>query len=819
MCAVQYEKMGRVRSAVHTICFPAHVSHIALLPEVVYASAPVPICFKIREVCFDVNTTRSRHRSLSCGATRTFRNDAISGKRLTVLCDSDTPSVSVIRDGFASQHARLPCFPSVLNTVSFWSDLLLPEVCFDMHAAFSDLPGVWAARVPSVSVVSLLESLFQQLPWMLARHVAPVFHRYLVVSLSPLWPASVFLWSQLVSTTSSCRQHVCCLTSILISLHQLWFTVCKEYTIPPDTEMQYGPTTWAMRPSVRPTVTSTTTTRVTCSTTSTPMTTFSQMLAMHMIHWTRTYRALFDVVSHLIGSRSESCHFISTVIHERTSLNRFSSSTPILSFFLLHCELYSVLDNLIVMESLCHPANKGSCDVSTSLTSYEPNFMAFSELNDSSGSFSYIIPSSDQDMDDVHSENCLQRHTKDKSISVNQKACQSISRRCLSCSIDQGNLLEQEISTNQLVVVSQETRTVLMASFLKTPKLKKWSIDQGNLRSEIAQMHRLGLYLKNRDRWLSQNIVRKLVIMNSKQLMPKKSADFYKKNCGESKRIFEYSSTFNTFARRIRIKDQNTIVELSGREQEPQYEVNCMSDSKDFQDAESVRSGNSHVTSRPVFFPPHRTPEGMLKHSFGTHMAFFANPRASSSAPCPQEPLHESAAETSERPEQNRNLRCQSGPSATDSVIQWRMGRQTTNADFWSSRWQVPYTSNLCLLEDKVQDRGMYLFTISLGRSWLIQWMNWDLHHLLVILQCRILKHLMRGLLQHWTKSSIIPASKKNQSGGTKGPEAGPFPSRQTDCLLDLRLLSGHWEPWFCRKLHRPIHCQSTKWWYSGIRF
>ena len=40
-------------------------------------------------------------------------------------------------------------------------------------------------------------------------------------------------------------------------------------------------------------------------------------------------------------------------------------------------------------------------DVSTSLTSYEPNFMDFSELNDSSGSFSYIILSSDQDMDDV----------------------------------------------------------------------------------------------------------------------------------------------------------------------------------------------------------------------------------------------------------------------------------------------------------------------------------------------------------------------------------------------------------------------------------
>ena len=36
-------------------------------------------------------------------------------------------------------------------------------------------------------------------------------------------------------------------------------------------------------------------------------------------------------------------------------------------------------------------------------------------------------------------------------------------------------------------------------------------------------------------------------------------------------------------------------MELSGRLQELQNEVNCMSDSKDFQDAESVRSGNFHT--------------------------------------------------------------------------------------------------------------------------------------------------------------------------------------------------------------------------------
>ena len=78
------------------------------------------------------------------------------------------------------------------------------------------------------------------------------------------------------------------------------------------------------------------------------------------------------------------------------------------------------------------------------------------------------------------------------------------------------------------------------------------------------------------------------------------------------------SSTFDTVARRKLIEDQNTILGLSGRVQELQKEVNCMNDSKDFQDAESIRSGNSHVTSRPVSFPPHPIPEGMLRHSFIT---------------------------------------------------------------------------------------------------------------------------------------------------------------------------------------------------------
>ena len=136
-------------------------------------------------------------------------------------------------------------------------------------------------------------------------------------------------------------------------------------------------------------------------------------------------------------------------------------------------------------------------------------------------------------------------------------------------------------------------------------------------------------------------------------------------------------------------------MELSGRVQELQIAMNCMNDSKEFQDAESIRSGKSHVTSRPVSFPPHPIPGGMLSRSFGvpsrregppsiwdTHGIsgkVSANPDASPSPLYPQElyqwsssieePFHSSTVEKSERQKQDQDLRCQSGPLAKNSVI------------------------------------------------------------------------------------------------------------------------------------------------------
>ena len=160
------------------------------------------------------------------------------------------------------------------------------------------------------------------------------------------------------------------------------------------------------------------------------------------------------------------------------------------------------------MPNLRYPANKGcddAYDVSASLTGYEPNFMAFSELNDRSGSFSYITQSSDLDIDDATLRQAARRSTPRTSrlLRSRRRVSQSVSQSSSSVVFDRAGKLARERVDDQSFgfgVTRTRTRTVLTASFLKTPKLRKWSIDRGNLRSETAQMHRLGLHLMNRDR-------------------------------------------------------------------------------------------------------------------------------------------------------------------------------------------------------------------------------------------------------------------------------------------------------------------------------
>ena len=219
----------------------------------------------------------------------------------------------------------------------------------------------------------------------------------------------------------------------------------------------------------------------------------------------RAHSFTLDVVSHLIGSSPEPFHIHPWSSSWRTLFDSylpfyFHLFFPVISFHVLRSELYSELDNPIVMESLCHSANKGSkdaFDVSTSLTGYEPNFLAFGELYDSSVPFSFMNPSSDQDMDDVTLGKLLTEAHRGQADYCEPEGV-SVSQSSSSVMFD--DLMEREMSINQLILVSQEARTVLTVSFLKTPELRKWSMDQGNLMSETARTHRLELYLKSRDR-------------------------------------------------------------------------------------------------------------------------------------------------------------------------------------------------------------------------------------------------------------------------------------------------------------------------------
>ena len=347
----------------------------------------------------------------------------------------------------------------------------------------------------------------------------------------------------------------------------------------------------------------------------------------------------------------------------------------------------------------------------TSLTGYEPNILTFGELYDSSVPFSLMIPSSDQDVDDVTLGKMLTEAHRGQ-VDYCEPEGMSVSQSSSSVMFDGSGQPDGERMVDQSGK-SDVTFNVISAHSnfsedIQTEKMVDLSGQPDERNSSNAQIrtlleeqrqtiiaeyrekvghHELQAAHAEEERRLLQGQLRRQKL---------EFREAHQQSLTEMEELPKFqSSTFDTIARRKLIEDQNTILELSGRVQELQDEVNFMNDSKDFQDAESVRSGNSHVTSRPVSFPPHPIPEGMLRHSFvspcrkegppsiwdthGISGNVFANPDASSSAPYPQElhqwnssieePLHSSTVEKSERQEQDQDLRCQSGPSAKDSVI------------------------------------------------------------------------------------------------------------------------------------------------------
>ena len=283
--------------------------------------------------------------------------------------------------------------------------------------------------------------------------------------------------------------------------------------------------------------------------------------------------------------------------------------------------------------TMLHPTqSEDAYDVSTSLTGYEPNFLTFGELNDSSVPFSFMNPSSDQDVDDVTLGKLLTEAHRGQADYCEPEGM-SVSQSSSSVVFDRAGKPAGERDVDQSVSFgvtrntysahskfSENTRTKKMVDGSGQPDERNSSKAQiRTLLEEQRQMitaeyrekvghHELQAAHAEEERRLLQG-----------QLWRQKLEfrEAHQQSFTEMKELRKFqSSTFDTVARRKLIEDQNTILELSGRVRELHIEVNCMDDSKDFQDAESVRSGNSHVTSRRVSFPPHPIPEGMLRHAF-----------------------------------------------------------------------------------------------------------------------------------------------------------------------------------------------------------
>ena len=199
------------------------------------------------------------------------------------------------------------------------------------------------------------------------------------------------------------------------------------------------------------------------------------------------------------------------------------------------------------------------------------------------------------------------------------------------------------------------------------------------------------------------------------------------------------------------------------------------------------------------------------------HRETFLQTHASSSAPYLQElnpwrttieePLQMSTAEKSERPEQNQDLRCQSGPSAKNSVIfsggdssknfgadQQRLQISDLHFDKFPTPatfacWKMRFKTKVCtcsqfpteamqwIKEVELVDSVDEVRTSSSIRG--IPMPNFE------VLDARIASALNKIIHDSHFKRRISLEEQKAQKG--------PFPSRQTDCLLDLRSLPGHW--------------------------
>ena len=210
------------------------------------------------------------------------------------------------------------------------------------------------------------------------------------------------------------------------------------------------------------------------------------------------------------------------------------------------------------MASLRYSAADESEDTlnsSTSVTGYEPNVLTFGELNDSSVPFSSMIPSTDQDVDDVTLWRDAHSGTPRTSRLLRTRRHVSQSVSSSSVMFDASGQPDERNSSNaRIKTLFEEQRQTIIAES----------------REEVGHHERHAAHAEEERRLLQRQLWR--------QKLEFREAHQQSLTEMEELRKFQ-SSTFDSIAKRKLIEDQNTMMELSGRLQELQNEVNCMNDS------------------------------------------------------------------------------------------------------------------------------------------------------------------------------------------------------------------------------------------------
>ena len=223
------------------------------------------------------------------------------------------------------------------------------------------------------------------------------------------------------------------------------------------------------------------------------------------------------------------------------------------------------------MENLRHSAANGgedTYDVFYLHTGYEPNGPDFNELQNSSVFLSFKIPATDQDVDDLTLGKMLTEAYRgqidyfvQEGVSVSQL---SSSVRSDRSGQPDGEMVDRSGQPDECNSSKAQIRTLLE---------EQRQIILADCDARVSH-HELHAAHAEEERRLLQG-----------QLWQQKLEfrEAHQRSLTEMEELQKFqSSAFDTFARRKLDEDQNTILELSGRVQELQNEVNCMNESKIF---------------------------------------------------------------------------------------------------------------------------------------------------------------------------------------------------------------------------------------------